>query len=130
MRKTRFVSLILSLVLGISFFGACTSDEGSSGSNNSSNEQQTAQESSSKHVFNVSKSEARFIVGGMSTYKVVYPEAFDAIGLFALDELRTFTEESTGVYLAAQTDKGLTYNDTAKYISLGNTTLLEQAVLR
>ena len=126
MRKTRFLSILLSLVFSISFFAACTSNEGSSNAGNSSNEQQSAVESSSTHVFNVSKSDARFIVGGTSAYTVVYPEGFDAIGMFALDELRTFTEEATGVYLTAQTDNGLTYSDTAKYISLGDTTLLEQ----
>lgn len=127
MRKTRFLSILLSLVFGMSFFGACTSDKGNSNSDNSSTEQQSAIESSSKHVFNVSESSARFIVGGTSSYTVVYPENFDVMGMFALDELRTFTEKATGVYLTAQTDNGLTYSDTAKYVSLGDTTLLEQA---
>ena len=63
---------------------------------------------------------------GTSDYKIVVP--FDAPNLVnvAAEELQLFFEKSTGVKLPIISDKGLSCDNSAKYISIGRTTLLEK----
>ncbi len=67
------------------------------------------------------------IENGNSDYQIVVPEASDAATDFAASDLAEFLRLSTGVTLPVVSDSGLAYSDTARYISLGQTTLLEQA---
>lgn len=64
---------------------------------------------------------------GKTDYTVVVPEDAGATVLLAKDELLRFFKEATGVSLAWKTDVGLTYQESDKYISIGRTSLMEQA---
>ncbi len=67
------------------------------------------------------------IENGASDYQIVIPEEADATTEFAASDLAEFLRLSTGVTLPIITDSGLAYDASAKYISLGQTVLLEQA---
>lgn len=64
---------------------------------------------------------------GKSEYVIVIPEGNDYATNMAASELNTFLSQSSGVTLKIISDNGLTHSDSAKYISLGQTTLLETA---
>ncbi|MBQ8374851.1 MAG: DUF4838 domain-containing protein [Clostridia bacterium] len=64
---------------------------------------------------------------GRTDYTVVIPENAGETVLFAKDELLYFFKEATGVTLPVKTDAGLTFSESDKYISIGKTTLEEQA---
>ena len=65
--------------------------------------------------------------GGVSPYSIVKPENSTQRINEAAEELQYFFKEATGCTLSIITDNGLTHSDTAKYISLGNTTLYQSA---
>ena len=60
---------------------------------------------------------------GKSDYKIVVPVEADAYELFAAQELQDFMLKSTGAKLPIITDGEITYDNTKKYISVGETTL-------
>ena len=66
---------------------------------------------------------------GLSEYTIVYPA--DTIPsthtAFAVSEMQTFVYEATGVSLPAVIDTGLTYEADAKYLSIGHTSVMEDA---
>ena len=69
-----------------------------------------------------------FIVeNGSSSYKIVIPAQPSNIASFAANELETFFAEATGIHLPIISDSGLAYTADSKYLSIGNTTILEQA---
>ncbi len=64
---------------------------------------------------------ANYLVkNGRTDYKIVYPADTNpqAYTLYAVSELQNFFYEATGVSISAVSDEGLTYSETAKYISL------------
>lgn len=64
---------------------------------------------------------------GKTEYTVIYPENATETEKTAKDDLINTLYESTGVKIPSKTDEGLSHNKTAKYISVGNTTLLESS---
>lgn len=64
---------------------------------------------------------------GASAYKIVTPENAEQEEEFAAQELQTFFAEATGVQPQILSDKGLTFTNDARYLSVGNTSLSEQA---
>lgn len=64
---------------------------------------------------------------GKSDYKIVYPADASQKVAFAVSELQNFFREATGVNLSAINDSGITYSADAKIISVGPTSLMEQA---
>lgn len=79
------------------------------------------------HEINVRKNMKDFIVNGTSEYKIVYSENTYSEAQYAAEELKTFLKESTGCELPVVSDAGLSYNANAKYISVGETSLLKAA---
>ncbi len=77
------------------------------------------------HIFNVTYTDKDFIVNGATEYKVVVPEDSDRDDAVAANEFNTFFKEATGISIVSVKDTGLTHTADAKYISIGNTTLLE-----
>ncbi len=67
------------------------------------------------------------VENGKSEYRIVIPENADSATSFAASDLSEFIRLSTGASLEIITDSGLAHNDSNKYISLGQTALLEQA---
>lgn len=68
------------------------------------------------------------IKNSATEYKVVYPEVRGSYIDTAVKELRTFLGEITpGITIKVSSDTGLTHSADAKYISLGDTALLQSA---
>ncbi len=67
---------------------------------------------------------------GRSDYTVVLPEKASDLESFAAEELVRLFKEATGVELPVVSDSGLTFDENAKYISIGETTLKEDSGLQ
>jgi len=84
-------------------------------------------ETGGKHEEIIEPTDSFLLKEGRTEYKIVRPEVPSLQERQAVDDLIQFFKEATGVELEVLTDKGLTYTPDSKYISIGNTTLLEQA---
>ncbi len=75
------------------------------------------------HERNVSTSNNYFLQNGSTSYKfIISPQNESYVGK-SIKEFNTFMKESTGIELTTETGE-ISYSDTAKYISLGNTAFL------
>ena len=99
-------------------FGLCACNNGSAS---------TSENSSSEKENVVVTKENALLYQGKTEYKVVIPENADNSITTAINELNLFFEEATGVKFDVITDRGLSYDANSKYISIGNTTLLQGA---
>lgn len=70
------------------------------------------------------------LYNGVTDYVVVLPDDADSNEIFASEELTALFSEATGVDLPVVFDNGLTFNEQDKYISIGNTTLLDSANIK
>lgn len=59
-----------------------------------------------------------------SDYKIVIPKKASQMEKYASEELQLYLYESTGCKLSIITDEGLAHDNTQKYLSVGNTSLL------
>ena len=75
------------------------------------------------HSFSYKTTGTYIVKNGKTSYKVVVPEVETQAISYAKSELSRFFKEAAGVDLKFVTDKGLTHNDTNRYISLGDTSL-------
>jgi len=77
------------------------------------------------------KAEATALVSnGKTDYTVVYAEnETDSNALTAVSELTNYFYQATGINLTTESDKNLVWTDEAKYISVGETTLMTQVNL-
>jgi len=57
-------------------------------------------------------------------YVIVIPESFSQYEEYAAEELQLYLKESTNADFQVITDKGVAYDNTRKYISIGRTSLL------
>lgn len=64
---------------------------------------------------------------GTSQYKIVVPENAEQEEVHAAEELQLFFNEATGVKPEIITDKGLSYSESVRYLSVGETNLSEDA---
>lgn len=67
------------------------------------------------------------IQNGTTEYKVVYPENSGTDITIAISELNSFMKEATGVEFTAVPDASVEYTANSRYISVGNTDLIEAA---
>ena len=81
------------------------------------------------HVYTSSPTDIDLVKNGTSEYVIVYPEEQNDYHGYAVEELRYFVKEATGIDLPAVSDKDVTYSSSAKYLSIGETTLFERAGL-
>lgn len=111
----------LAAVLGVSQFVACGADdsETSSSSNTPTD--------SGAHGGIVEETEHKLVKNGKSEYKLVVPAEADAKTQKAANEFNAFFSEATDISLETVTDAEASWSDTAKYISFGETSLLEGA---
>ena len=129
-KSIRFLSVFLSTVLGCSMvLSACNQEESSS--------VQTVKTvkpvayTDGVHDYTAPERRDYLVQNGTSEYRLVLPENADAYTTFAKDEFVYFFEEATNITLPTVTEsgEGLAHSKTAKYISLGNTKMLESAGL-
>ena len=64
---------------------------------------------------------------GFTDYKIVMPVNPTSVEDSAKSELLVLFEEATGIILPVISDAGLTHNADNKYLSIGNTALLESS---
>lgn len=62
---------------------------------------------------------------GKSDYKIVVPQSPTGAESYAAEELQNFFYESTGATLEIINDSGLSHDNSKKYLSVGNTSLLK-----
>lgn len=115
----KYIRSIIACSLAITtlFAVGCKEDEASSSSPDSSVETPVIEESAYD-----------LVKDGESAYTIVYDaDATSAILDMAVNELSLFFEEATGVLLPAVPDTEVSYSAEGKYISVGTTTLLQEA---
>ena len=84
-------------------------------------------ETSGKHDREIEKTDSFIVKDGKSDYKIVIPSDFLMQEDAAASEISEKILEAAEVELAIVSDQSLTYSADAKYISVGNTALKEQA---
>lgn len=82
-------------------------------------------ETSSEDI--VVSTEYNLVQNGESDYVIVVPEDCSQRELMAYSDLQAYFGESTDIMLPVITDDQAVYTETAQYISVGNTALLETA---
>ena len=112
----RITLCILSVVMLFSCFGC--KEEDSKGETSNPN-----------HVFSYTETQSYLVENGKTEYKLVVPEEQSTEILLAKDEMLRFFREATGITLPVVTDAGKSHSDSAKYISIGDTTLYKTSGL-
>ncbi len=81
------------------------------------------------HDFSYTETDKYLVKDGKTDYVLVYPAERDPKGLYnvARSEFLTFFKEATGISLKSMPDTNLSYTADAKYISIGDTKLLQDA---
>ena len=110
-KLARFLSIALSV---ISLFTIAGCNNGNNGNNESSN--------TNNGTVTTNETLYRF---GKSDYKIVIPENATTQEIFAAEELNLRFSESTDYKFEVIRDTNLSYSEDQKYLSIGNTKLLE-----
>ena len=116
MKGKKIFALLLAT---ISLFGAAACDF-NVGNNSAGND---SSESSSSVVPTTGK---YIVENGKSDYKILIPSIPQKNEALAAEELQNFFEEATEVRLEIVTDAGVSYSDTAKYLSIGETSFVKE----
>ncbi len=111
-------SLLLAALCALSCV-ACASDGDDSSADT------PTQTMNTNHVFKATETDEYVVQNGKTSYKLVYPKKTSTEIAKALDEFSYFFEAATGAEIEKTSDEGLAHNADNKYISLGNTTLLQ-----
>lgn len=82
------------------------------------------------HEAEVTESGHWLVQGGRSGYTIVYPSAADDKEQTAVRELQYFFGEATGIMLPVIADDSVIWSETAEYLSVGQTSLLDAAASR
>ena len=82
------------------------------------------------HLYNVAPTESMLVENGETEYKIVIPENPSKVEQTAVKELIYFFNEATGIALQTISETQASYTQEAKYISVGNTALVEQAEIK
>lgn len=114
----KLTALFLSLICGLTFMCACSSDR-----------QGFSHEVPSKaedgiHLHNVQPTSSYLLKDGETSYKILLPASADSNTQTAATELNTLFKEGTGAEFDVVTDDGSVASE-VKYISIGNTSLLK-----
>ena len=111
----RFVCILISFIVVLGCAGCdCRGDK--------------TEELISKHSVKMEKTDRFLVKDGVTEYQIVFDKTKDGeLYKFAVEELQYFFKEATGIELTAISDEGLTYTNSSKYISLGETTLLHES---
>ncbi len=110
-RIIKIICLVLSLTFLFSFT-ACKSNDN----------QTTKLEYATD--FNDSTKELCLVKDGITDYKIVTPVNYSTSLNFAINELKNFLYEATGLNFQVITDDGITYDESKYYISIGDTSIL------
>lgn len=117
--------LILSIILlSTSIIGCGTNDnpKGENGGDEPTVEKTT---NDGTHVFNYTKTSNYLVQSGNTDYKIITSSKATSQDSLAVQELVYLFKKATGITLTATVDNDLSYNENAKYISIGDTNILK-----
>lgn len=115
----KILSLFLTVVLLMLFCTQCKKKD----------DTQDAQ-GSDTHSFSYVVTEKDFIQNGKTDYKVVLPSNASDLIKMAGQEFEYLFKEATGITIDQLNDEGLSHSPTNKYISIGETALLQSSGLQ
>ena len=121
-RFIRFLALILSILTLVSTT-ACNNKKNDGYVNTTPAEKVEG----TVHGGTITQTEKKILSDGKSDYILVIPVDTQGDIEKAAKEFNLFFSEATGIKLPVVSDEGLAYNENAKYISLGNTNVLESS---
>ena len=132
MKKTRkLLNIIIAIMLALSFMltaVACGDDDEDDTAVKGSITKELVYEDGIHKGSNPEDTETNFIADGKTDYVLVTPKnATSRYPANAKLEFNILFEKATGFSMVTTTDDKVTYSENAKYISLGDTTLLDQA---
>lgn len=128
--KKRIISLILAILCLTTFsFGCKKKDKGESTPATSQAERQKYKFTDGVHDFTAPETGDYLVENGMTEYKILIPYEEDSNVIIAESEFKYFFEEATGVKLATvvEPEEGISHTSSGKYISIGNTKMLNSA---
>lgn len=117
----KFLCLMLSLVSVFSVAG-CKNEEPSA-TKNSSEAVKHTQSPGLKETLR--ETDIDLIANGATEYKIVIPETAGISVKFAAEEIAYFVKNANGCNMPIITDRGLSFNENDKYISVGPTKIAE-----
>ena len=124
----KFFSVMLSMFFLSTSFTACNTAE-----EPNAQETQTIRASldSFAKAYDVNNPTKRLalVENGSTLYKIVTPKQMSSAVLYAVSELQAFLKEATAISFEIISDEGIYYNESAYYISVGNTSILAGAGL-
>ena len=132
MKKTiKLASLLLAFTSLISVVGCgkgCGGNDGSSASDSQNfieTDNGLGEVEGSSHEQQVGSTSYKLLSNGQTEYKILVDPQQRPVYAEAISELQNLFLSATGVKLEVETDDAIAYDENAKYISLGNTGLLE-----
>ncbi len=125
--KKAFTKIIALLCAGLTLFSvaACDQKEGNESSSSSSGEGTQPTYDNPNHDYTATDTNKDLVVNGKTDYVLVYPENATSYENTARKEFIDLFREATGIKMNSVPDTDLTYDENAKYISLGATKVLE-----
>ncbi len=135
MKKIKGMKQWLCLLMGAVtlFASGCSGCSSCSGEKEPDSTQQTTQTQKVRyagtHNFDYTETSEYLVKDGKTDYVLVYPAEQDKNGLYnvARKEFLDFFREATGISISSTPDTNVTYTADAKYISIGETKLLQEA---
>ena len=122
--KKRILSFILGALCLCTFLGGCGKEGG-----NKAAEREKYRYTEGVHQLVAPETDEYMVQSGKTEYKILVPEKSDARMVVAEAELTYFFEEATGIKLTTVQEPagGLSHTADGKYISLGNTKMLQSS---
>jgi len=131
MIKRKNLSIILAVFMTVFFIFGC----GGSGRDSDDPTDDPAHDGSGRrfatvHQFTSRETNIDLVLNGQTEYRIVFNPNDNALTREnAVGELQLFFQQATGIWLEAIPHTGLTFSESDKFISIGNTGLLSQAGL-
>ena len=120
------LTFIVTVTCGLSSCKDPGTENGNGGTENNTTEKISYQ---GTHDFSFTETNDYLVKDGKTEYVLVYSTEKDPTKMLgvARSEFIKFFRMATGITMATRSDEGLIYDENAKYISLGETTLSESA---
>jgi len=132
MKKSKRILALLLATLTFGSMVACKNDSNKSGKKNEEDYMAynvVGDVQGTTHERAIGETSFKFLENGRSDYALVVPKNAGTDISKAYAEFNTFFFEATGIRLNVITDEDIVYSETAKYVSLGETALLQGAGL-
>ena len=127
-KNIKFLSVFLSMILGsTTLLSACNQEE----TIETVDTVTPVAYTEGVHDFTAPERDDYLVKNGTTEYQLVIPENAGTYTAFAQSEFVWLFEEATNITISTVTESGdgLTHSESAKYISIGNTKMLESAGL-